>query len=49
VQAKGKADEDVASLLEGGWVTGLKYADELQVCALRHTAPFQQKFSGAVI
>ena len=43
MQARGKTEEDVAKLLdagvydmekllEGGWVTGLKYADEVQVC-----------------
>ena len=42
VQARGKTEEDVAALLDagvydmqklldGGWVTGLKYADEVQV------------------
>lgn len=42
MQARGKTEEDVAALLdagvydmekllEGGWLTGLKYADEVQV------------------
>lgn len=42
MQSRGKTEEDVAKLLDagvydmqklldGGWVTGLKYADEVQV------------------